>query len=113
MLSVYNFSDRLMEHSIHFHVLKLNESFLVWIGDRSANMSSLAVSMTTPYDQIPSSASLLGEASDTPSTVLSQKLAKKTRKQVFVSYNLPTDQMLLPLVEKRLIEEMNTHPDKF
>ena len=39
--------------------------------------------------------------------------AKKTGKQVFVSLNLTTDNMTLPLVEKRVFEELKQHPDKF
>ena len=39
--------------------------------------------------------------------------AKLTGKQVFISCSLPEDRMLMPLVEKRLHEELQTNPDKF
>jgi len=39
--------------------------------------------------------------------------AKKCKKAVFVSYNLPADPELLPLVENRLFEEISAHPDRF
>lgn len=39
--------------------------------------------------------------------------AKKSKKQCFVSCNLPPESTLLELVEKRLIEEMNEQPDQF
>ncbi|XP_070536137.1 proteasome assembly chaperone 4-like [Ptychodera flava] len=110
---IYNFSERLLQQLVHFHALKLTDSVFLWIGTGTANLSSLAVAMTTKFDNIPASASLLGETSDTPSMSLAQKLAKKTGKQIFVSYNLQTDPMLLPLVEKRLIEEIDRYPDKF
>jgi len=40
-------------------------------------------------------------------------LARKCKKAVFVSYNLPADPELLPLVENRLYEEISAHPDRF
>ena len=39
--------------------------------------------------------------------------AKLTGKQAFVSYDLPQDRMLLPLVETRIISEIKTSPEKF
>jgi len=39
--------------------------------------------------------------------------ARKCKKAVFVSYNLPQDSELLPLVENRLFEEITAHPDRF
>lgn len=40
--------------------------------------------------------------------------AKKTKKQVFVSYNLPTTNSNLSiLVENRIKKELEDHPDKF
>ncbi|KAB0401394.1 hypothetical protein E2I00_012703 [Balaenoptera physalus] len=51
--------------------------------------------MCTRYDPNPVSTALLGDTSDTTSTSLTQRLARKTSKQVFVSYNLPnTDKQL-------------------
>ena len=39
--------------------------------------------------------------------------ARKCQKAVFVSYNLPSDSEVLPLVENQLFEEISLHPDKF
>ena len=39
--------------------------------------------------------------------------ARKCQKAVFVSYNLPADSELLPLVENRLLEEITAYPDRF
>ncbi|XP_077993716.1 proteasome assembly chaperone 4-like [Glandiceps talaboti] len=112
-VQVYNFSDNLLQQLVHFHVVKLLDSFFLWVGTDTLSFSSLAVAMTTKMDSVPASSSLLGEVSDTPSISLAQKLSKKTKKQIFVSYNLPTTQMMLPLVEQRILEEMNIHPEKF
>ncbi|XP_015421203.1 PREDICTED: proteasome assembly chaperone 4 [Myotis davidii] len=65
-------------------------------------------------DSIPVSTSLLGDTSDTTSTGLAQRLARKTNKQVFVSYNLQnTDNNFALLVENRIKEEMEAFPEKF
>uniref|UniRef100_F7F2U9 Proteasome assembly chaperone 4 n=1 Tax=Rattus norvegicus TaxID=10116 RepID=F7F2U9_RAT len=65
-------------------------------------------------DSIPVCTSLFGDTSDTTSTGLAQRLARKTSKQVFVSYNLSnTDSNFTLLVENRIKEEMETFPEKF
>ena len=33
--------------------------------------------------------------------------------QVFVSYNIPEDEILTPLVIEKLVAEIKCHPDKF
>uniref|UniRef100_A0A8C2SHA3 Proteasome assembly chaperone 4 n=1 Tax=Capra hircus TaxID=9925 RepID=A0A8C2SHA3_CAPHI len=67
-----------------------------------------------PLDSIPLSTALLGDTSDTMSTGLAQRLARKTSKQVFVSYNLPnTSSSFELLVENRIREEMQAFPEKF
>ena len=39
--------------------------------------------------------------------------AKRCSKQVYVSFNLSSDYQLIPLVEKRLMEEIENEPNKF
>uniref|UniRef100_A0A452UX60 Proteasome assembly chaperone 4 n=1 Tax=Ursus maritimus TaxID=29073 RepID=A0A452UX60_URSMA len=71
-------------------------------------------SLADGKDSIPVSTSLLGDTSDTTSTGLAQRLARKTNKQVFVSYNLQnTDSNFALLVENRIKEEMEAFPEKF
>ncbi|XP_038068151.1 proteasome assembly chaperone 4-like [Patiria miniata] len=112
-LCVHNFTETICEQQIHFHVLRLKDSFLLWIGQQPANMSNLAVALHTNVDPIPSASLLMGEIADPVSTTLAQKLAKLTGKQVFVSCDLPQDRMLLPLVEARITNELKAAPDKF
>ncbi|MCI4395814.1 hypothetical protein PGIGA_G00196360 [Pangasianodon gigas] len=112
-LSVHDFSEKLLEHMVHFHVLKLTGGFFLWVGT-SPVLSNLAVSMNSRFDSMPLSTLVLGDSSDTTPTSLAQRLTKKTKKQVFVSYNLPvTDSNLTLLVENRIKKEMELHPDKF
>ncbi|KAB5517199.1 hypothetical protein PHYPO_G00186950 [Pangasianodon hypophthalmus] len=112
-LSVHDFSEKLLEQMVHFHVLKLTGGFFLWVGT-SPVLSNLAVSMNSRFDSMPLSTLVLGDSSDTTPTSLAQRLTKKTKKQVFVSYNLPvTDSNLTLLVENRIKKEMELHPDKF
>ncbi|XP_048404016.1 proteasome assembly chaperone 4 [Stegostoma tigrinum] len=112
-LSVHNFSEKLSELTVHFHVLRMKDSFFLWVGS-SPILSNLAVAMCTKFDPMPVSTLMLGDSSDTTPNSVAQRLAKKTGKQVFISYNLPSTNASLSLqVENRIKEEMKAHPDKF
>ncbi|XP_033263882.1 proteasome assembly chaperone 4 isoform X5 [Orcinus orca] len=120
-VSLHNFSARLWEQLVHFHVMRLTDSLFLWVG-ATPHLRNLSVAMCTryvsaaggPWDPIPVSTALLGDMSDTTSTGLAQRLARKTSKQVFVSYNLPnTDSSFTLLVENRIKEEMEAFPEKF
>ncbi|XP_026984061.1 proteasome assembly chaperone 4 isoform X4 [Sagmatias obliquidens] len=112
-VSLHNFSARLWEQLVHFHVMRLTDSLFLWVG-ATPHLRNLSVAMCTRYDPIPVSTALLGDVSDTTSTGLAQRLARKTSKQVFVSYNLPnTDSSFTLLVENRIKEEMEAFPEKF
>ncbi|XP_063779138.1 proteasome assembly chaperone 4 isoform X2 [Pseudophryne corroboree] len=65
-------------------------------------------------DSVPLSTLILGDKSDTTSSSFAQRLAMKTKKQVFVSVNIPSnDSQLMLLIEKRIKEEMESFPDRF
>ncbi|XP_040520934.1 proteasome assembly chaperone 4 isoform X2 [Gallus gallus] len=112
-IGLHDFSGQLGEQRVHFHAMRLQDSLFLWVGAAPA-LSSLAVAMCNPRDSVPVSTSLLGDPSDTASACLAQRLAKKTKKQVFVSYNLPnTDSSFTLLIENRIKEEMMAFPEKF
>ncbi|XP_075562429.1 proteasome assembly chaperone 4 [Pelecanus crispus] len=112
-IALHDFSGRLGEQRVHFHAMRLRDSLFLWVGAAPA-LASLAVAMCSPRDSIPVAASLLGDPSDTASACLAQRLASKTKKQVFVSYNLQnTDSNFTLLIENRIKEEMMAFPEKF
>ncbi|XP_032870607.1 proteasome assembly chaperone 4 [Amblyraja radiata] len=115
MLSVHGFSEQLCGVSVHFHLLTMSGSFLLWVGAApTPSLSNLAVAMCTRLDPTPVSSLILGDASEITPTSIAQRLAKKTGKQVFVSYNLPSSNTSLSLeVENRIKQEMEKNPDKF
>ena len=47
-ICIHNFSDTLLNTVIHFHVMKMEESFFLWIGHRE-NLDNLAVAMKTKF----------------------------------------------------------------
>ncbi|KAG9348094.1 hypothetical protein JZ751_004119 [Albula glossodonta] len=103
-ISIHDFSEKILEQAVHFHVMKMKGGFFLWVGT-SPHLSNLAVAMSSKYDSMPLSTLILGDPSDT---------TKKTKKQVFVSYNLPTAEANITLlVENRIKKEMELFPDKF
>ncbi|XP_037749147.1 proteasome assembly chaperone 4 [Chelonia mydas] len=112
-ISLHDFCGRAGEQLVHFHAMRLRDSLFLWVGAEPA-LRSLAVAMCSPHDSIPVSTSLLGDASDTISNSLAQRLARKTKKQIFVSYNLQnTDSSFTLHIENRIKEEMMAFPEKF
>ncbi|XP_072245030.1 proteasome assembly chaperone 4 [Leuresthes tenuis] len=112
-ISVHNFSEKILEQVVHFHVMKLSGGFFLWVGSTPV-LSNLAVSMSSRYDSMPLSTLVMGDPSNTAANSLAQRLAKRTKKQVFVSYSLPmTDSSLSLLVENRIKKELELHPEHF
>ncbi|XP_017292592.1 proteasome assembly chaperone 4 [Kryptolebias marmoratus] len=116
-VKVHNFSEKILEQVVHFHVMKLSGGFFLWLGSAPV-LSNLAVSMNSRYgskkDSMPLSTLVMGDPSDTAANSLAQRLAKRTKKQVFVSYSLPvSDSSLSLLVENRIKKELELHPERF
>jgi len=110
-LKTHEFSDKLMGVNVTFFVLKLKDSFFLWIGSKPT-LTQLAVAMITPQSAIPAATNVFGDLSNSASQDLAIRLTKKTGKQVYASYNI-NETTLLPLIEKRLHEEMDSFPEKF
>ncbi|KAF5893805.1 proteasome assembly chaperone 4, partial [Clarias magur] len=72
-IGVHDFSDKLLEQMVHFHVMKLSGGFFLWVGTGPV-LSNLAVSMDSRYDSMPLSTLILGDSSDTTATSLAQRL---------------------------------------
>ncbi|XP_071166679.1 proteasome assembly chaperone 4-like [Mytilus edulis] len=106
---VHTFSEKLMDTQVFFQTILFDHGFFLWIGTSPAALGDLSLAMKTKYSQEPSTSTLFG-TSDSPTTALAQRLAKKTSKQVFVGGNMNYNQLMLPLIEKRIGEEMKSHP---
>ena len=47
-IMVHNFSERLLDNMVHFHIMKMKDSLFVWMG-KKAELSSLSIAMCTKY----------------------------------------------------------------
>ncbi|XP_007238773.1 proteasome assembly chaperone 4 isoform X2 [Astyanax mexicanus] len=47
-ISVHDFSEKLLEQVVHFHVMKLRGGFFLWVGS-SPVLSNVAVSMNSKF----------------------------------------------------------------
>ncbi|CDQ82593.1 unnamed protein product [Oncorhynchus mykiss] len=86
--------------------------FLLWFGSNPV-LSNLVVSMESTFDSMPLSTLVLEDPSETTQNSLAQKLTKRTKKRVFVSYNLPMTNSNLSLLVENRIKEMEVHMDTF
>jgi len=99
-----DFSDVILENKVFFKIIQLQDSFFIWIGMKP-QMMNMAVAM--PTTEGAASASLLfGNKMDISPSSLAQKLAKKYKKQFFISCSIPFDQNLSVLIEKRIAQEL-------
>ena len=106
----HSFHVKIMDTDVYFQVIKLQDSFHLWIG-KSKQFGDLSVAMTMAGN--PSTSSVMIGHSDSYTVLMAQRLSKSTGKQVFVSGDLTFDRLTIPLIEKRVAEEMKIHPDKF
>uniref|UniRef100_A0A8C9JHW1 Uncharacterized protein n=1 Tax=Panthera tigris altaica TaxID=74533 RepID=A0A8C9JHW1_PANTA len=82
-ISLHNFSTRLWEQLVHFHVMWLTHWLFLWVG-AMPHLCNLTVALCSHYDSIPVSTSLLRDTCGMTSTDLTRHLARKTNKQMFV-----------------------------
>ncbi|XP_018122351.1 proteasome assembly chaperone 4 [Xenopus laevis] len=106
-------SEKICEQLVHFHVMAMEDCFFLWVG-LSPLLANLSVAMCRRFKNNNMSTLVLGDTSDIMSTSFAQRLAKKTKKQVFSSMNIPNkESQLMILVEKRIRQEMDAFPEKF
>ncbi len=111
--TAHTFMETVADIPITFHIIKMNSSLFVWIGDKYT-FDNLAVAVNTKYKSLPISTSIMGDIGDDKSCSLASKLTKVTGKQVFASFNLSNcDNNVLLSVNKRLMEEFSKRPGMF
>jgi len=109
-LKIHSFSESILGQQVFFRVLSLKGGFFIWVGtDDQAVLGNLSCAIKSSFDSFPSSTSLFGSDDDNQNSSLARKLSMKTKKQVFVSLNIPPVNLLLPLIEKRIVEEMRNN----
>ncbi|KDO24553.1 hypothetical protein SPRG_10368 [Saprolegnia parasitica CBS 223.65] len=105
---IINFSSKFVDQAFSVQLWLLEHACFVWIGLASdaAALGSLSTAIKTPYDPFPLAASLLGGHGDEAEAQIAQRLVLKTKKQVFVSCNLPDDPELAAFVERAIMTRL-------
>ena len=109
-IRLHTFHEKIMDTDVYFQVIKLQDSFHLWIG-KSRQFGDLSVAMTMAGK--PATSSVLIGHSDSYTVLIAQRLSRSTGKQVLVSGDLNFDSLDIPLIEKRIAEEIKAHPEKF
>merc|ERR1712224_569777 len=105
VVAVHNLSSVHFDRVVHFHIIDLDGSFFLWIGDTSLSFEDLQVACPTRYDTMSPVTTLCGEL-DGPGTTLAQMLSKRFKVPVFLSYNLGADGDLMIWAQKEAIRHL-------
>ncbi|OQR96305.1 hypothetical protein THRCLA_22009 [Thraustotheca clavata] len=102
---VVDLTGKYVDQAFNVQMWLLELACFVWIGlsDTPASLTSMSTAIKTPYDPFPLASNLLGGYGDENETQLAQRLVLKTKKQVFVSCNLPDDPELVAFVERTIM----------
>lgn len=112
---IHDFKVMVIDIEVHLQTVKMDNSLYLWIGSsENPVLEDLSMALPTNYDHAPLATHLLGRFDNTSSSAVATKLSKKLKKHVYVSYNLPSDDTFLKAqVEKRVLEEISVHPERF
>lgn len=111
--SSHFFSADISEVKYNFRVLKMNRSVLIYIGpSENETFDEMAVAMDL---RVPNTVSttILGPQMTCDSQEIAHQFARRLKKQVFVSCNVPSNNTIRPLLMKCVADEMKRHPDAF
>lgn len=105
------FSGDISEVKYNFRVLKMNQSVLIHIG-HSENETFDEMAMALPTADAVST-TILGVQTGCDSQEMAQQFAKRLKKQVFVSCNVPSNNTVRPLLVKCVADEIKRNPEAF
>lgn len=111
---IHNFKDQILEKKLIFQIIKMQDSLIIYVNDKDTNnFSDLSLAMNNRHDNTPIATKLIGNEPEDFSKSVACRFSKRTGKVIYFSCNVILDRTLVPLLEKRIIEEMKAHPDKF
>lgn len=105
------FTAEIAEDMFTFRALKMNESLLIYIGQQD-NESLDELAMAVPVEDFVST-TIIGTLHGCDSQELAQQFTRRLKKQVFVSCNIPSNNLTRLMLVKRIAEEMKNLPDAF
>ncbi|CRK99900.1 CLUMA_CG013203, isoform A [Clunio marinus] len=112
--SSHSFSGDVSGQSFKYRVLKMHDSLFIYIGKKDEELlSGLGLGFPSrTSDQESVSMSIIN--TEAPESVdLAKNISQRLKKPVFVSCNTLLDRISRPVIEKRLLDELNNHPDRF
>lgn len=113
-IKLHTFSTTISQRSVKFELFKFKDSSFLWIGDkRDRSFSDLSFAIASKFSLDPTSTRIMGQPTDLTSNNIAMKLSKKLKKPVYVSFNLVDDRLTVPVVNKRISEEIQANPDYF
>lgn len=106
------FSTDISDNKYNFRVLKMKDSVFVYIGQSDAEVfTEMAMAMPMPSGEYLAT-SIIGEQLCC-SQELAVNLAKKLKKQVYLSCNVPQEPHIRPALCKRFADEVKQCPESF
>ena len=115
-IETHEFGISFFTSDIKFEVLKMKGSTFIWIGEKKdSKFSDLSFGIPSTNCSESSTTRILGIASsNTTSEMMAQKLSKKLKKPVYVSFNSDvSNKFLLEKIQERLVEEIDLHSELF
>lgn len=92
----------------------MKDSLLIYVNDKDNNtFIDLSLAVKNRHNDIPVGTQILGSQHDDYSKSMACRFSKRIGKVVYFSCNIVQDRSLVPLMEKRILEEIKLHPDKF
>lgn len=108
------FSMEFSEKKIIFQVIKMVDSFILFINyEDNLTLSDLSLGMFNNKCLTAIGTRIIGNFIDESSNIMAIKFAKRLKKVVYISCNVTLDRLLLPIIEKRICDELQINPDKF
>ncbi|RHY16413.1 hypothetical protein DYB25_006465 [Aphanomyces astaci] len=106
---IIEFKGEFVDQHFSVQIWLLAHACFVWVGldETPVCMGSMSTAVKTRYDPLPLASSLLGGGADDTEQQMAQRLVLRTGKQVFVSCNLPEDDMELgAYVERAILQRL-------
>lgn len=105
------FTGDILDGQYRYRVLKMTDSVFIYIGNAENEIFN-DLAFAVPSDQ-PLGTAILGIDTMSDSKEVAIYLSQKLKKTVFVSCNFPSDNLLKPLILKKLTEKINDARDSF
>lgn len=111
-LKFHEFMTEIGDLSIVCHMIKMEDSLYVWVGNyNDYAMNDLSFAIKSPYEKEPLTTKIMGSIVNDCSSNLAKRLSKKLSMPVYISFNVQVNNFSLLVIERRIQNELNLHPE--